>query len=97
MRYINVGALDPNGGGRILTKKALKEALAHDEGHELPASTSVVFDQTSLRQERGFPSVGYVFDLPPDATLQVVGPDPYNNRRWYANVTRNSDGVVTVK
>lgn len=95
MRYINVGALDANGGGRIPTKKALKEALAGDESRE--SAVGIVFDQTSLRQERGFPNVGYVFDLPPDATLQVVGPDPYNNRRWYANVTRNSDGVVTVK
>lgn len=29
--------------------------------------------------------------------MYVVGPDPYRNRKWYADVTRNSDGKVTVK
>jgi hypothetical protein len=71
--YTNVGALDEN-GKRFQTKKALKEAIAQ--------SKKVIFDGTSL-----FDS-GRTFIISDSnlTTLSVVGPDPYNDRKWYATI-----------
>lgn len=33
----------------------------------------------------------------PDGTLYVVGPDPYNNRKWYAAVTMKDGTISKVK
>jgi hypothetical protein len=39
---------------------------------------------------------GYVADVPVGVSLSVVGPDPYTDRRWYAQVSRSKDGKVKV-
>lgn len=86
MDYINVGAFLPN-GSRPHTKAALKAALAAQ-----PAETT--FDTTSALD----PQTVYVGDgIPPGVTLQIVGPDPYRKRTWYASVSRGKSGRVVVK
>lgn len=95
MQYVNVGALYPN-GQRIPTKTALKTAAA--EGN-------VAFDQTSAVHYGNLPGIIEPFDLASIARqrkdsepieLSVVGPDPYNNRRWYAGVKIGKHGKLAV-
>jgi hypothetical protein len=85
MSYINVGARV--NGARPASKKALREALKDNPG-------SVTFDGTSPFGEQ---FSGTVRSIPADATLSVVGPDPYTSRKWYASVTRDAAGKITVK
>ncbi|MFE9412295.1 hypothetical protein ACFYN0_26405 [Streptomyces sp. NPDC006704] len=87
MAYINVGA--SASGARIASKAALKRALASD-----PAS--VAFDRTAaVGVDAGQPDIKGDA-LPEGAKLSVTGPDPYNNRRWYATVYLSSTGKITV-
>lgn len=81
--YFNCGANGP--GGRPATKKALQALL--DSSPE-----EVYFDGTSF----GFDEAkGYRGnEVPPGVILSVVGPDPYNTRRWYATVKRAPDGKI---
>jgi hypothetical protein len=67
------------------TKKALREAVK--------AGTGVYFYGTSAM---GPQYEGYVADVPVGVSLSVVGPDPYTDRRWYAQVSRSKDGKVKV-
>lgn len=60
-------------GSNFKSKKALREAVA--------AGESVIFYDTSAFNNRGNPSAA---ELSPIDV--VVGPDPYTDRRWYANV-----------
>ena len=76
-----------NGGVRNLrTKKSLKDAVKADPTAVTFYSTGMFGDQFN----------GPVSDLPVGATLTVVGPDPYSKRDWYASVTRNGKGTITV-
>lgn len=84
MTYINVGASKIT-GERIRTKKALKEYFATAPG-------SIVFDVTSPLGPMGGQII-YGNELPKGYKLQVVGPDPYTKRVWYATVT--DTGKVT--
>jgi len=93
MTYVNVGAMTPD-GTRLVTKAALKRATADG---------SVIFDQTAVVHYDALP--GYIevgdllrlYDQMDEApVLSVVGPDPYSNRRWYANVKIGRDGKPTV-
>lgn len=77
MSYINVGASDG-----FKTKKALKEALAADP-------SKVHFYGTSPFT----PFSGTVLDLQPGDSLQVVGPDPYTSRKWFAGVKVENGNV----
>ena len=81
MSYENVGAYVDS--KRPKTKKALREALNSNPD-------SVVFDATSVFTH----VIGSIQanNLPEGVTLTVVGPDPYTLRKWYASVTRGSDG-----
>lgn len=76
MSYINVGA--EINGVPAKTKKALKEAMQS-------APETVVFYSTSDFTTGAW----YGHHLPKDDKLQVVGPDPYTKRVWYATVTDN--------
>jgi hypothetical protein len=69
----NAGAFDQN-GRRFATKKALKEAVAQGK--------PVTFDGTSLFDS----GRTYLVSDTNLTTLTVVGPDPYNSRKWYATV-----------
>jgi hypothetical protein len=68
------------------TKKALKDAIKEGPSKVYLSSTSAVV--------RGWS--GYASDLPEDMSFNVVGPDPFQDRSWFATVTRNGD-KVTVK
>lgn len=71
---------------RPATKKALREALLAD-----PASVRLV----TTSAFGGF--AGRATELPAGLTFNVVGPDPYRKRSWYASVERKADGSVTCK
>jgi len=83
MAFINVGSFVD--GVRPKTKKALREAVADD-----PNMTRVHFDATSVFDTQARYSAQHT--VATDDVLVVVGPDPYNNRKWYANV---KNGKVT--
>jgi hypothetical protein len=84
--YINVGAYSDN--QRIPTKAKLK-ALAKESPELLR------FDQTSALGNNGMPKLINTIMLRPAIVLSVCGPDPYNNRKWYANV-QLINGKLTV-
>lgn len=81
MSYVNVGASNMR-GQRFATKKALKEALTQDP-------SSVMFDGTSTFD----PFYGPATQAPAGVKLQVCGPDPYTQRKWYATVTVTGGNV----
>lgn len=84
--YLNCGASHTVSRKRIRTKKEMRELLAVDP-------SSVTFDVTSMYD----PLDDFTGDRIPDKTaLTVVGPDPYMTRRWYASVTRKTDGTLKV-
>lgn len=85
MTFVNVGARMNNSD--IPTKKALKDVIA-----SFPYK--VVFYTTSAME----PSETVTADeLDTTVNYTVVGPNPYNNRKWYATVTRDNSGKITVK
>lgn len=59
------------------TKKALKEAIAANPDEVYLYSTSAFGGWSGMASA-----------LPEDMKFNVVGPDPYKNRSWYATVTR---------
>lgn len=100
--FINCGALDGS-GKRIPTKSKLKEAVARAaravaEGDQ-HGDDFVMFDQTSMTMSGRIPGNATVADLlkaPTETHLQVVGPDPYTKRNWYATVKVGRGGKVQV-
>jgi hypothetical protein len=103
IEFVNCGAVDGN-GQRIPTKAKLKEVVARAaraiaEGDE-HGDDFVMFDQTAMMMSGRIPGNATVKDLmnaPVGTQLQVVGPDPYNSRKWYATVKADKNGKVTVK
>jgi hypothetical protein len=86
--FVNTGA--KVNGQRVRTKKELREALTADP-------ESVTFDVTSLHGELAGRTLAAVDVLAePRWVLQVVGPDPYTRRNWYASVAAAYDHL-TVK
>jgi len=72
------------------TKAQLKRVIAED-----PAAV-YLYDTTA--PILGGPKwEGTADTLPADTTFNVVGPDPFTDRSWYASVYRGRDGVVRVK
>lgn len=68
------------------TKKALREAV-ETEGPEAVTvfGTSIFGDETAL-------SVAGLKE-----TDVIVGPNVYQDRRWYANAVRGKDGKIRIK
>lgn len=93
MSFVNVGAkteYETDGKvrlGRIATKKLLKTMLQND-------IRSVLFDQTSMFPNNYGPDL-LACDIREGDVLSVCGPDPYTDRKWYANV-KIKDGKVIV-
>lgn len=91
-RWINAGAKHST-GVRVKTKAELKRTLK-------ATPSAVIFDTTG-----NFPNAEELIiasDLgnrphAADEAWQVVGPDPYDDRRWYATVTVNRLGNLVVK
>jgi hypothetical protein len=67
------------------TKTALKSAVRN--------GWPIVFYGTS---ELGPQWEGNVGDVPEGVSLSVCGPDPYTDRRWWAQISRSKDGKVKV-
>lgn len=88
--YLNVGVRWAKTGERMPSKKALKDAI--ELGPDL-----IEFDGTSPLQSGG-EKVWTLADIHQDQNLvlSVVGPDPYTNRRWYAQVRIGAKGKVRV-
>ena len=72
------------------TKAALKKAVKENPDQVYLYSTTAI--PTSEPKWSGKAS-----ELPEDLTFNVVGPDPYTARNWYASVARNAKGELTVK
>lgn len=85
MQYVNGGVYWGQGYTPVSTKKALREAVA--------IGKRVYFYGTS---ELGPRYEGYLDEVPVGVSLSVVGPNPYTNRRWYAQVSRSKEGKVKV-
>lgn len=81
MSYTNVGA--KLGNSDVPSKKALKEAVKAESGELSFYGTS---DFT--------PFSGGLDAVTEGTVLVVVGPNPYNSRKWYANVTRKGGKLV---
>jgi len=83
--YFNCGAYGAD-GKRIPTKKQLRAEMADHPGE-------VYFDGTALVKDVG----GYRGDdIPDGAILSVVGPNPYESRKWYASVRKTAEGSAKV-
>lgn len=71
------------------TKKALREAIVGGE-------QDIVFEPTSPFQRPDWIKVSDIEDGS-TGTVYVVGPDPFTDRRWYAQVALSKTGKVVVK
>jgi hypothetical protein len=76
MQYIDCGVFDAVTRKRI-TRKRLRELATSEPAQLLFDPTSIYHKQGAIRGDA----------IPPDVTLSVCGPDPYTNRRWWAQVT----------
>jgi hypothetical protein len=70
---------------RCKTKKELKENIK-------AAPESVFLSSTSAFGGWS----GYATDLPDGTTFNVVGPDPYTARNWYASIKKGAGGKLVV-
>lgn len=75
----------------IKTKKALKEAVASQGAETIMVEDTSMFEDNlkivslvELYAKRGSVAV-------------IVGPDVYNDRKWYANIDRKKDGTYFIK
>jgi predicted esterase YcpF (UPF0227 family) len=71
---------------RFASKKALKDAIAARGADNVGVFGTSMFGSetaTTIAELAGTSAV-------------IVGPDVYNDRRWYANVIRKSDGTITI-
>ena len=84
MGFINVGAYVD--GKRCKTKAALKRALKE-------APETVRFDCTAAVGPDAGRSDIMGNNLPANDKLSVCGPDPYSDRKWYANVSVGKNGA----
>lgn len=71
---------------RFASKKALKDAVA------TRGADAVTVTDTSAFDNRGTVTVASLAG----SSAVIVGPDVYNDRRWYANVKIKKDGSITV-
>lgn len=83
--YVNVGVKNRNDGSDILTKKALKAALATNPDDVVVYGTS---DFT--------PFTGSAANLEIGVKYSVTGPNPYTNRKWYGTLQKTIDGKYLV-
>jgi hypothetical protein len=85
--YVEVGAR--LGTTPIPTKKALREAMKATPDKVYLTLVSD-FDIAALRTRVVTAGRAYAF---PSVTWQVVGPDPFTSRKWYASI--NCTGRVS--
>lgn len=91
MAFIQGGVknVSANRSGEVIkTKAELKRLVSADPDNVRFYSTSEYGNQFN----------GPLSELHWSLALTVVGPDPYNNRKWYATISKNKEtGKVTVK
>lgn len=68
------------------TKQALKDAVAERGADKILVTGTSLF---------GDEDANTVADLA-DTNAVIVGPDAFNDRRWYANVKTKKDGTIYV-
>lgn len=68
-------------GQRFKTKKALREAVQEDE--------YVLLEATSMFGDEFTGPLGAA----PEGEYYIVGPDPYTDRRWYAQIIKTTNGT----
>lgn len=68
------------------TKKGLKTAIKEAPETVWLYTTSALGESWS----------GFAPALPDDVKFNVVGPDPYTKRTWYANVRKDPSGALIV-
>lgn len=73
-------------GENIPTKKALTEMVKAN-----PDSVTV-YDTSAFDPDPNYTAK----DMPMDEVFYIVGPDPYKDRKWYAQIKRTDKGT-TVK
>lgn len=90
---MSYGASFPHDQGPKGTKKpsktALKAAIAADP-------TTVHLHDTVWEQSWSKWLGGFANEIPSGVKVDVVGPDVYNDRRWYATIERKPDGTLKV-
>jgi len=74
-------------GRRPKSKKAVREAVADDPRRVMVEATSLFGGEYGGSLD-GWDGSGHI---------TFVGPDPYNNRRFYGNVVVGKDGKFRVK
>lgn len=72
---------------RFASKKALREAV-----EEFGAAAVRIKGTSAFGNE----NADTIADLAGDTAAVIVGPDVYNDRRWYANVKVKKDGTITI-
>jgi hypothetical protein len=88
MSYVNVGVVSLAENTPFPTKKALKRALVDEPGEVLFFNTALPLGP-GKEKYRGD-------ELDSQHTYQVVGPDPYLDRRWYASVAVKDGKPVVI-
>jgi hypothetical protein len=83
--YVQGGAEFPlTNGSKNKTKKALKDAIKADP------SKVYMYDTSAFGSKFSGPANA----LPEGVCFNVVGPDPYSRRDWYASVYKGRNGMV---
>lgn len=72
---------------KFTSKKALTDAVKAEGAENI-----LVFD-TSAFDNKGTVTVASLVGT----SAVIVGPDVYNDRRWYANVKRDGKGNIVIK
>lgn len=86
MSFVNVGATYLRGFLDIPTKKALKDAFKTDPANVVLYTTSLFSADTTHNGS----------ELDVGTKYSVVGPNPYNSRKWYATVEKLPNGTIRV-
>jgi hypothetical protein len=73
-------------GKRPKSKQAVKEAVARDPQSVRLEATAII------GQEYDGPAA----DMPAGLRIAFVGPDPYQERRFYGTLSRKADGTLRV-
>lgn len=85
---VNVGAKSVSDMSDFPTKTALKQAIAANPAKVLLYATD------AFGPNAGKADIASATDI--GTKYYVVGPNPYNSRKWYATVERFTNGTISV-
>lgn len=72
---------------RPKSKKAVKEAVESMDHMDIYIEATSVF---------GNEFAGSLIAMPSNSKVSFVGPDPYNDRKFYGTITKDNEGNVKV-